>query len=121
MKLPIDTNGLPLQCGTVPTPVLDYDTREHKADENGEPLYGLQLVAFSEYGPQVLKVTVPGEPKGLGMGVPVKVRGLVANYWQMGERSGVSFRAEKVEPETNPNGSAPAGASGSSKSAQAAG
>jgi hypothetical protein len=31
-------------------------------------------------------------------GVPVKVTGLVAQPWTMADRSGVSFRAARVEP-----------------------
>lgn len=39
-----------------------------------------------------------GESKGLSVGGAVKVSGLVATTWAMGDRSGVSFRAAKVEP-----------------------
>ena len=38
-----------------------------------------------------------GEPKGLGEFTPVKVTDLVASTWTMGERTGVSFKAAKVE------------------------
>jgi hypothetical protein len=31
-------------------------------------------------------------------GIPVKVHGLVAQPWTMADRSGVSFRAARVEP-----------------------
>ena len=34
----------------------------------------------------------------LGQGTPVKVHGLVAQPWTMADRSGVSFRAARVEP-----------------------
>ena len=48
-----------------------------------------------------MKVTVAGEPK-VTAGQPVKVAGLTANYWAMGDRSGLSFRAAKVEPVAAP-------------------
>ena len=43
MKLPIDTVGLTFMCASEPEPVLDFETKNPKADENGEPLYGLQV------------------------------------------------------------------------------
>ncbi len=46
MRLPIDTSGLTLLVGLAPEPVVDFETRRPKADENGEPLYQLQLVAL---------------------------------------------------------------------------
>ena len=35
---------------------------------------------------------------GLRQGHPVKVHGLVAQPWTMNDRSGVAFRAARVEP-----------------------
>ncbi len=100
MRLPINTAEMTFLCAVAPTPVMEFETRRQRADENGEPLFGIQLVALTEGGAEVLKVTVAGEPKTLKQGQAVKVEGLTANYWQMGERSGVSFRAAKVEPLT---------------------
>ena len=117
MRLPIDTAEMTFLCAIAPAPVVDFETRRQRADENGEPLYGLQLVALTGDGAEVLKVTVAGEPGGLSQGKPVKVAGLVANYWQMNDRSGVSFRAARVEALTAPNAS---GSSSSSSSSQAA-
>lgn len=98
MKLPIDTSGMTLLCATPPEPVIDFETRRPRADENGEPIYQLQVVALGEGGADVLAVKVSGEPKGITQGGPVKVTGLVATPWSMNDRSGVSFRAAKVEP-----------------------
>ncbi len=98
MKLPIDTSGMTLLCATPPEPVIDFDTRRPRADENGEPIYQLQVVALAEGGADVLQVKVSGQPKGISQGAPVKVTGLVATPWSMNDRSGVSFRAAKVEP-----------------------
>ena len=38
-----------------------------------------------------------GEIKGIGEFTPVKVTELVATTWTMADRTGVSFRAAKVE------------------------
>jgi hypothetical protein len=41
---------------------------------------------------------VPGLPSGLRQGHPVKVSGLVAQPWSMNDRTGVAFRAARIEP-----------------------
>lgn len=94
MRLPIDISGLTLLVGLAPEPVVDFETRRPKADENGELLYQLQLVALGSEGAEVITVKVAGAPKGLAAGVPVKVLGLVALPWSMGDRSPASHHRE---------------------------
>ncbi|MBI4897608.1 MAG: hypothetical protein HY827_04485 [Actinobacteria bacterium] len=96
MKLPIDTTGMMFMCATGPEPVLDFETKAPKADENGEPLYGVQVVTISEAGAEVINVKTPGQPRVKG-GQAVSVHGLVATPWSMGDRAGVAFRASKIE------------------------
>jgi len=60
----------------------------------------MQLVAMTSEGAEVIKVIVPGLPRA-DQGVPVKVDGLVASPWTMGDRSGVSFRAVRIETMAN--------------------
>jgi hypothetical protein len=43
-------------------------------------------------------VKIPGEPPELPQGTAVKVVGLVATPWAMGDRNGVAFRATRIEP-----------------------
>lgn len=95
MRLPIDTAGMTFMCATAPEPVLDFETRRPKADENGEPLYSLQVVALAEGGAEVISVKVPGEPS-VEPGQPLSLAGLVATPWSMGDRSGVAYRAQTV-------------------------
>jgi len=98
MRLPIDTSAMTFLCATPPVAVVDFESRRQKADtETGELLYAVQLVALAGDGAEIVKVTIAGEPK-LTSGTPVRVSGLTANYWAMGDRSGLSFRAAKVEP-----------------------
>ena len=52
MKLPIDTSAIAFLCAMPPEPVVDFETRRPKADENGEPLYVLQLLVMGEAGPR---------------------------------------------------------------------
>lgn len=80
----------------------DFDTKRQKADENGEPLFSVQLVALADGGAEILTVKVAGEPKGLHQGVPVKVTGLVATTWTMGDRNGIAFKATRIEPASAP-------------------
>jgi hypothetical protein len=69
-----------------------------RADENGEPLYLVQLIALTDGAAEILAVKVAGMPSGIRQGHPVKVTGLVAQPWTMNDRSGVAFRAARVEP-----------------------
>jgi hypothetical protein len=99
MKLPVDTSAIAFLCALEPQPVLDFETRRPRADENGEPLYVIQLIALAEGEAEILAVKVPGVPSsGIRQGHPVKVHGLVAQPWAMNDRSGVAFRAARVEP-----------------------
>jgi hypothetical protein len=99
MKLPVDTSAIAFLCAMPPEPVVDFETRRPKADENGEPLFVVQLLVMGEDSADLIAVKVPGVPStAIRQGVAVKVTGLVAQPWTMADRSGVSFRAAKVEP-----------------------
>ena len=98
MKLPVDTSAIAFLCAMPPEPVVDFETKRPRADENGEPLYVVQLIALTDGAAEILAVKVPGQPSGIRQGHPVKVHGLVAQPWTMADRSGVSFRAAQVEP-----------------------
>jgi hypothetical protein len=99
VKLPIDTSAIAFLCALAPEPVVDFETRRPRADENGEPLYVVQLLAMGDGSADLLAVKVPGVPsQAIRQGAPVKVSGLVAQPWTMAERSGVSFRAARIEP-----------------------
>ena len=99
MKLPVDTSAIAFLCALEPQPVLAFDTKQQRADENGEPLYVIQLLAMGDGSADLLAVKVPGVPsQAIRQGHPVKVTGLVAQPWTMNDRSGVAFRAARVEP-----------------------
>ena len=98
MKLPVDTSAIAFLCAVEAEPVVDFETKRPRADENGEPLYLVQLIALSDGAAEILAVKVPGLPSGLRQGHPVKVHGLVAQPWTMADRSGVAFRAARIEP-----------------------
>ena len=99
MKLPIDTSAIAFLCAMPPEPVVGFDTKRPRADENGEPLYVVQLLVMGEDSADLIAVKVSGVPSSaIRQGVPVKVSGLVAQPWTMADRSGVSFRASRIEP-----------------------
>jgi hypothetical protein len=102
--LPIDTTAITFLASAPPTPVLHFQTKEPKADANGEPLYAVQLVAMQPAGADVITVKVPGQPT-LTVGAPVRVVGLVGLPWANDGRSGVAFRAARIEA-INPSGKA---------------
>jgi hypothetical protein len=39
MKLPVDTSTIAFLCAVEAEPVVDFETKRPRADENGEPLY----------------------------------------------------------------------------------
>jgi hypothetical protein len=88
MRLPVDTSAIAFLCALEPQPLLDFQSKQQRADENGEPLYVVQLIALAEGEAEILAVKVPGLPSGIRQGHPVKVHGLVAQPWTMNDRSG---------------------------------
>jgi len=97
-NLPIDTSGMTLLCAAAPVAVVDFESKRPKADENGVPLFTVLLVVLHDGGAEIMPVRLSGSPSGrLVQGTPVTVAGLMATQWTMGERSGVSFRADRIE------------------------
>jgi hypothetical protein len=98
VKLPVDTTAIAFLCAMPPEPVVDFETKRPRADEHGEPLFVVQLVALAEGSAEIIAVKTAGTAPAVRQGQPVKVLGLVAQPWTMGERAGVAFRATRVEP-----------------------
>ena len=48
MKLPVDTSAIAFLCAVEAEPVVDFETKRPRADENGEPLYVVQLIAMTD-------------------------------------------------------------------------
>ncbi|MHB1510386.1 MAG: hypothetical protein ACYCST_19300 [Acidimicrobiales bacterium] len=97
MRLPIDTQHLSFIAASTPEAVVDFDSKQPRSDPDGKPLFAVGVVALGAEGADILTVKVAGQPRGITQGLPVKVSGLVATTWQMGDRHGVSFRAEMIE------------------------
>ena len=97
MRLPIDTATVKFAAAGPAEPVLDYETRTQKLDENGVALFNVPLFAAGTGIKDSITVKVAGEPKGLAEFTLVKVTNLVASTWEVGTNHGVSFRADRVE------------------------
>jgi hypothetical protein len=105
MKLKVDTAGMQFLVAVAPEPARDWDTKEQRVDTDGQPIFSGQLVALGDGNAQILPVKVPGDPGPLPQGTPVKVTGLVATPWSLDQRTGVSFKAERIEALASANGS----------------
>jgi hypothetical protein len=87
IQLPIDTSAVSFIDVMPREPVLDQQTKQHKADANGEPLYSSELVCIGEGGGEILNVKFPGtSPPGIRQGLPVKVTELMVTDWSIGDR-----------------------------------
>lgn len=106
MRLPVDTSAVSFVTAGPAEPVVDFETKAPTVDDSGQPVFKVHLFSVGAGGRDVIAVKVVGEPKGLGEFTPVKVTELVATTWTMNDRSGVSFRAAKVEPVTSSTRSA---------------
>ncbi len=96
-KLPIDTAVMGFIAAGGPEPVVDFESRRPKTDENGVPLYAVTVMAMAAGEADVIAIKVPGEPRGIAAGVQLRVTGLVGVPWAMEDRSGIAFRATSIE------------------------
>lgn len=102
MRLPIDTSRLKFIVVAAAEPARQYEEGKPReawaprTDANGEVLWRLQMVALGEGGAEIIRVAVPGDPK-VAQGDMVRVDELTAQPWEMEGRSGMSFRATRIE------------------------
>ncbi|MEX2975213.1 hypothetical protein [Streptomyces sp. C184] len=110
-SIPVDTTRLGvLRCAVAPEPkIADFESKEVKKDRDGNTIYTVGVTVRQEgRRVSVIEISVTGEPKGVEEGHEVKVTGLEAFAWAMGDRHGISFRAAAITPvPTVPTGAAP--------------
>src|SRR5438874_2636629 len=97
MRLPIDTSGMSFVVAGPVEPVRDFVSKLPRTDENGVPLFVVPLMVLGDNQPEIIAVKVAGQPTALSPGQLAKVSELVASPWSMGERSGVAFKATKID------------------------
>ncbi|GAA0931079.1 SCO3933 family regulatory protein [Streptomyces rhizosphaericus] len=100
-SIPVDTSRLGvLRCAVGPEPkIADFESKEVKKDRDGNTIYTVAVTVRQDgRRVSVIEIAVPGEPKGVVEGSEVRVTGLEAFAWSMGDRHGVSFRASAITP-----------------------
>ncbi|MFC1439779.1 hypothetical protein ABUW04_16095 [Streptacidiphilus sp. N1-10] len=81
----------------------DPDTGAVRADREGVPIWVVGVAVRPEGRKGALiEVSVSGEPKGLMVGGHVELHNLEAFWWEVGGRSGLSFRADRITPALAP-------------------
>jgi hypothetical protein len=99
MRFPIEAHAMTHVCATPPQPVKDYQSGHQKADENGEPLFSVGVLAMANGEAELITVKVAGKmPAGLVGGAALKVTDLVVQHWSIEGKSGMAFRASRIEP-----------------------
>jgi hypothetical protein len=68
-------------------------------------MFQVGLCLMSGGSADVVNVSVPGEPSGVQLGMPVQVRDLFATPWENEGRHGIAFRASEIRPLSAPVGS----------------
>jgi hypothetical protein len=108
LKLVLDTSWLTFAVGSEPELVIDFETKQPKADGQGQPIYAVQLIASyrddrsGKQKSEIVSVKLAGAPPEVPIGTPVRVVDLVAVPWATGERNGVAYRAAGIEPLAKP-------------------
>ncbi|WP_414168967.1 hypothetical protein ACMATS_23635 [Streptoverticillium reticulum] len=100
-SIPVDVSRLGvMRCAVAPEPKMTgFETKEVKKDRDGNTIYTVGvLVRQDGRRVSVIEIAVPSEPKGVAEGVEVRVTGLEAFAWAMGDRHGLSFRANAITP-----------------------
>jgi hypothetical protein len=97
MRLPVDTDAVSVLAAGPPEPAFEYGTKQQEVDDKGVAVNKVHLIVVGGGTREIVTVKVPGDMRGVGELTPVKVTDLVANTWTIDDRSGVSFRAAKVE------------------------
>ncbi|MFW6724879.1 hypothetical protein ACHZ98_32995 [Streptomyces sp. MAR4 CNY-716] len=100
-SIPVDTGRLGvLRCAIAPeAKIVNPDTKEVRKDKDGNTVYTVAVTVRQDARRiSVIEIAVAGEPKGIEEGQVLKVTGLTAFAWQMGDRHGISFRADTITP-----------------------
>ncbi|HZD01162.1 MAG TPA: hypothetical protein VFA46_13530 [Actinomycetes bacterium] len=102
MRLLIDTSQTTFLVGSEVEAVVDFTTKQPKADRHGQPLYQMQLVCFfrdddGKQRSETIRVRVP-DLTAPPPGTPIKVAELVAVPWSNNGKNGVAYRAARIEP-----------------------
>ena len=97
MRLPIDTSAIKFAAAGPSEPLLDFATKAQRTDENCMAIFQVPVFAAGSGVKDSITIKLAGEVKGLSEFTQIKITGLVAQTWEVGDNHGVGFRAERVE------------------------
>ncbi|MCC9310717.1 hypothetical protein LN042_27215 [Kitasatospora sp. RB6PN24] len=100
-SIPVDITRLgTMTCIVAPeVRMANRETGEVKTNREGVPVYTVGVAVRQEgRRASIIEISVNGEPAGVAEGVRVTVTGLMAFSWAMGDRHGMSFRADSITP-----------------------
>ena len=105
MQVPVDASRMTIIATGEPQPIKIYGTDEQKVDRAGRQLFRVPVL-LSGTGDRIdptTTVTVPGPIPALRRGAQVRCKNLTLSTWTVRgndnrERSGVTLRAESIEP-----------------------
>jgi hypothetical protein len=79
--------------------LANRETGEVKTTRDGVPVYTVGVAVRQEgRRASIIEISVNGEPAGITEGSRVSVTNLVAFSWAVGDRHGLSFRADTITP-----------------------
>lgn len=96
-RLPIDTAGLTFEASCEPRAIMEFGTTEQRRNREGLPLFECELYVRGLPRGTMIKVRVPGEPKGIQSGSTVRPIGLNVIAWESKNGSGASFEVDRLE------------------------
>ncbi|MFI5804590.1 hypothetical protein [Streptomyces sp. NPDC051561] len=104
-QIPVDAARLgTLMCVVPPEPRINQETGQVRTDQDGVTIFvvGVSVRQQATRRADVIDVAVTGEPTGITEGARITVSDLIAMHWEIGGRSGVSFRASAILPASPP-------------------
>jgi hypothetical protein len=104
MRFPVDTSRLKFLVVAAAEELRQFEEGKPREawsarkDANGQVLWRVQVVALGDGDAEIIRVTVPGDPK-VGQGEMVRVQDMTVQGWEMDGRSGMTYRAGAIRSE----------------------
>ncbi|PSK80702.1 hypothetical protein CLV63_1529 [Murinocardiopsis flavida] len=95
MRFPVDVSALTFRVAVPPREVLDFESGKPKTRPDGTAQWRVGLMAMDGSEAELIRVNVPG-PLTLAVDESVSVVGMSCLHWSMGDRSGMSFSADRI-------------------------
>lgn len=97
MDYPVDKDQVRLMAAGGREPVVDRATGEQRRDRDGRLLWRVSTVLFFGGSAEVVWLRSPDIADDIEQGCVIRATSLVVSPWAMGDRSGVSYRADRID------------------------